>query len=727
MANKTLVLAEKPSQGRELARVLNCRQKGKGYFEGNNYIVTWALGHLVTLATPDEYDKKYKKWQMEHLPIIPKEFKLVIIPSTRHQFRLISQLMKRQDVKDLVIATDAGREGELVARWIMEKAGWRKETKRLWISSQTDAAVKEGFAKLKSAQEYDNLYAAAKGRSISDWLVGFNISRALTCKYHASLSAGRVQTPTLAIIAGREEEIEKFKPQTYFTLSALFSGFKAQHRPKGGRRLNALEEAENLQKKCQRERSALVKSAVKSNKRELPPLLFDLTELQREANRIYSFSAKKTLDLTQRLYEEHKLLTYPRTDSKYLSSDLVATIPARLKSLNHSPTYGKIAQALLNQPLRNNKRIFNDEKVSDHYAIIPTEERANYLALTQDERSIYELVVARFLAAFSPDFLYEQLDLTLEIAGEEFTAKGKAIKSLGWRNLLNLDREDEDEEDQEQVLPAIKDGQSIPLQDVQLNRRQTQAPKRYTEATLLSAMENPSRFVEDKNLRSVLQEAKGIGTPATRAEIIERLISANYVERRGKEFFPLSKGRQLLELVPEDLKSPALTAVWEEKLNSIAQGKLSEKAFLKEIIDYTKDLVKTVRTTQGTYRHDNLTGNRCPNCNQFMLEINGKRGKMLVCSDRECGFRQNLSYLSNARCPVCHKKLEVVGEGDKRLYTCSCGFRERFDRFNQELAKKRNQAGRADVIRYQKEQAKREKEESVSAFELAFKKAQKKK
>ncbi len=736
---KTLVLAEKPSVGRELARVLGSNQKMNGYQEGPRYLVTWALGHLVTLATPEEYDKKYEKWELEVLPIIPEPIKLVVIPESARQYNVVKQLMQRPDVTDLVIATDAGREGELVARWIMEKANWRKPVQRLWISSQTDLAIKEGFQKLKPGREYENLYHSAQARSVADWLVGFNVSRALTCRYNAQLSAGRVQTPTLAMIAGREEEIRRFQPQPFYTITARCNGFTATRRDHSNNtRLSDLALAETITNKCRQAKQVQVRQIKKEQKREAPPLLFDLTELQREANRRFSYTAKQTLQFMQRLYEEHKLLTYPRTDSRYLSNDILPTLNLRLRSLAASAAYGKLAAPFVSKKITAKPRFINDAKVTDHHAIIPTEQPVNWLNLTADEKRIYDLVVRRFLAVLSEDFLYEQTEVTLDLAAEIFTARGKVVTSAGWKNIYDQslfssneesddeEEEEEDRKDKQQTLPPLQEGQRLPVTEVQLLTGSTKPPKRYTEATLLSAMEHPAKFMTDNKLQSIIEEVNGIGTPATRAEIIERLFTANYCERRGKEIFPLSKGEQLLKLAPSDLKSPTLTAEWEQKLTLISKGTLKDKTFIDEMKAYTQKLVNDVKQFVGDYHHDNMTHTRCPNCGKFLLEVNGKKGKMLVCQDRECGYRENLSFLSNARCPNCHKKLEVFGDGEKKIYSCKCGFREKYDRFNQMLSENKQHASKAEIQRFEQEQSRRNAASDTSAFALAWQKAHEK-
>lgn len=733
---KTLVLAEKPSVGKELARVLGCHQSKEGYKAGNQYIVTWALGHLVTLADPEFYGKQYKKWDLETLPMLPPKMELVVIKETSKQFRVVSGLLKNPEVDELVIATDAGREGELVARWIIQKAGFRKRTKRLWISSQTDRAIGEGFKNLRPAAEFDNLFRSALCRAEADWLIGLNVTRALTCKYNAQLSAGRVQTPTLAIIVAREEEIRAFSPQEYYTLTAALGNFHVLWRDKKNNQTRLFDKAkaEELARKLNGQ-SAVITDVKREHKKESAPLLYDLTELQRDANKRYGFSAKQTLNSMQKLYEYHKLLTYPRTDSRYLTSDIVPTLAERVKSIAIGP-YTPFARAVIKRGIVSSKHYVDNSKVSDHHAIIPTEEYVDLNKLASDEMKIYDLVVKRFLAVLSPDFEYERIKIEAEIGGELFSAGGKVIKVKGWKEIYEGARgiEDEEsggeaEEEREQVLPELKKGERCPVRGVKINAGKTKPPARYTEATLLSAMEHPGKFVADDALRSVLDASKGIGTPATRADIIEKLFTANYVERRGREIVPLSKGIQLIEMVPSDLKSPELTAKWEEKLAAISKGQEKSEAFIAGIRKYASQLVGDVIASSATYHHDNMTRTPCPECGKMMLEINGKRGKMLVCPDRECGHRENLSYVSNARCPECHKKLEVVGEGVKKIYVCHCGFREKFDSFNRRLAENRSGMNKREVQSYLHNQQKKNGDggENLSAFAQAWSDAQKEK
>ena len=710
---KALVLAEKPSVARDIARVLGAKRSADGFIEGDKYVITWALGHLVTLADPDAYDEKYKAWRLEDLPMLPEKMKLVVIKQTSKQYRTVSKLMGRADIDRLIIATDAGREGELVARWIMMKAHFKKPAFRLWISSQTDRAIKEGFSKLRPAKEYDNLYFSAQARAEADWLVGLNVTRALTCRFNAQLSAGRVQTPTLALIVKREEEILAFKPKDYFTLQALFKGFSATFRDsKNNTRFSDRAFVEGIQKSLSG-KNAVVSKLEKAAKKQAPPAAYDLTELQRDANKKFGYSAKQTLSLMQSLYERHKVLTYPRTDSRYITDDIVATIPERLRSVAQGP-YQKAAMTLYRKPL-STKYIVNNAKVTDHHAIIPTEQPANFSKLTFDERNIYDLVVRRFLAVLSEPCEYDEVKVTLDISGKSFYAKGKVIKKEGWKEIYGsvTDEEDEDAEIKSQKLPEMKQGITLPVLNTKIITGKTRPPARYTEATLLSAMENPSKQIADKKLKAIIETTSGLGTPATRADIIEKLFDNFSIERVGKEIHPTAKGKQLIRIVPPDLKSAELTAQWEQQLQNISRGTGSMKKFIGEMRDYATKLVSMVIASNAQYTHDNATKEKCPVCGKYLLEVNGKKGKMLVCQDRECGYRKGLTQTTNARCPECHKKLELRGEGEKRIFACVCGYREKLSDFNKRKAS--DGAGKYDVINYMKKQE-REKEPKNNAM-----------
>jgi len=713
---KSLVLAEKPSVARELAKILGCRQNGDGCIIGERYIVTWALGHLVTLADPEIYSKEYKTWSLESLPMLPKKMQLVVIKETSKQYHIVQSLLRRADVSEIIIATDSGREGELVARWILIKAGCNKPAKRLWISSQTDKAVREGFKNLKPARDYYNLFLSAQARSEADWLVGLNVTRALTCKHNASLSAGRVQTPTLAMIVAREEEIKKFSPKDYYTLKAKFNGFSAVWTGSNNQtRLFDRAAAEAILQRVSG-KSGTVNEVHKQYKHKAPPAAYDLTELQRDANRKYAYSAKQTLSLMQSLYERHKLLTYPRTDSRYVTSDIVATLPDRLKSIAVGP-YKELASSLYrNRPL-STRYLVDNAKVSDHHAIIPTDQPLNLSSLTPEERNIYDLVVRRFLAVLSPAFEYEETKLSVQIGKERFCAKGKMVKSLGWKAAYGqeLTGEDDDDSDiKEQTLPQIQQGSKLDIKSCAIEQGKTKPPARYNEATLLTAMENPGDTQLRPELRDILKTTSGLGTPATRADIIEKLFDSFYVERRGREIVPTSKGIQLVSIVPGDLKSAELTAKWEQELALISKGKSKNEAFITQMRGYASKLVSAVIASDAKYVHDNMTREKCPDCEKYLLEVNGKKGVMRICPDRECGYRKSVSVQTNSRCPNCHKKLELRGEGEKRMFTCVCGHRERLADFE----KRRVTAGatKTDVKKYLQSQDRQGEQTGQSAL-----------
>ncbi len=713
---KSLVLAEKPSVGRELGRVLGCKKGGEGYLEGDRYVVTWALGHLVTLADPDVYEKKWEKWDMQDLPMLPQNMKLVVIGQTSRQFKVVQNLMKRGDISDLIIATDAGREGELVARWIMIKAGWKKPTKRLWISSQTDRAIKEGFAKLRPASEYDNLFRSAQARSEADWIVGLNVTRALTCRHNAQLSAGRVQTPTLALIVEREKEIRNFVPREFYGVRLKAGGFSASYRDaKGNARSFDRAVMEKIASACQNG-ECTVTQVRKMRRQTPPPAAYDLTELQRDANKKYAYSAKETLNLMQSLYEQHKLLTYPRTDSRYISDDVVPTLPERLKAVMVDSYKPSAQEIMRNRPLKT-KYLVNNAKVTDHHAIIPTEESPDLWQLSGPERNIYDLVVRRFLAVLMPPYEYEEVELTLNCAGHSFFAKGTHVLNAGWKAVYDRNFSfDEDEEDT-QSLPDVKQGQRMKISNVQVTTGKTPPPPRYTEATLLTAMEHPQAQVQDKESRKILEETGGLGTPATRADIIEKLFSAFYIERRGKELVPTSKGIQLVDLAPADLRSAALTAKWEDRLARIAKGMERDTKFVEEMRAYASKLVNDVKLSDAKYTHDNQTRKACPDCGKFLLLVKGKRGEMLVCPDRECGYRKSVTQVTNARCPNCFKKMELRGEGDNQMFACVCGYREKLSAFKERRATAG--AGKRDVQKYMQNQQKEEPKNNAMADALA--------
>ncbi|PAD29426.1 DNA topoisomerase III [Paenibacillus sp. 7523-1] len=679
---KTLVLAEKPSVAREIARVMGARDKHKSYLEGPKYIVTWALGHLVGLAEPEDYDKKYATWNLEDLPILPERAKLKVLRETNHQYKAVQQLMKRQDVGELVIATDAAREGELLARWIMQMAQWKKPFKRLWISSQTDKAIKEGFASLKPGSQFDRLYESARCRAEADWMIGLNVTRALTVRFNAQLSAGRVQTPTLGMIMDRENEINGFRSQEYETLTADFGGFQAVWRASGGdSRIFDTQDTQALKKRVDG-RKGTIAQVKKSEKVEPHPLAYDLTELQRDANRKYGFSAKQTSNVLQRLYEQHKLVTYPRTDSRYLTSDMTDTLKERLDSVAVGP-YASLARPLLRKNLNITKRIVDDSKVTDHHAIIPTEQTVLLNQLSPEERKLYDLIVRRFISLFYPAARYDSVAITVQVGEDSFHVKGTTVKDSGWREVYGGDYSDEDDERTDEqadnghtLLPDVQQGQSVTVQRCHIKSGRTMPPKRYTEAALLAQMEK-----------------HGLGTPATRADIIEKLVSSDTIDRQGNSMHPTGKGKQLIELAAPQLRTPELTARWEAELERIARGQGKPGPFLEGIRSMAKELVSTVKGSKAEYKPHNVSSSHCPDCNARLLEKKGKRGKFLVCPTEDCGYRRSAEKrLSNRRCPQCHKKMEMK-EGKAGLYVqcLPCGITEALDKDKQHVNKREQQ------------------------------------
>lgn len=617
--------------------------------------------------------------------------------------------------------------------------------KRLWISSVTDKAIREGFAHLKDARDYQKLYEAAVARAEADWLVGLNATRALTVKYNAQLSCGRVQTPTLAMIAKREARIKEFQPKEYYGLNIKGSGVSWSWRSKKNNSTSTFskEEIEKVLEQTRNEK-AIIEEVKKKQQKSYAPQLYDLTALQQDANCMYGFSAKQTLNYMQRLYEHYKVVTYPRTDSRYLTADIVDTLKERIKACQNG-AYAQICRQLLKMPLTGNKSFVNDSKVSDHHAIIPTEQGINLSELEYGERKIYELVVSRFLAVLLPPCIYQQTEVTAVCGGEHFTVKGKIMEQPGWQEINKLagaavtasDETQPEEGDSgnryENVpeigpegftehMPEFKEGQQIVFTDGKITSGKTKPPMPFTEATLLAAMENPAAYMEsnDRELKKTLGETGGLGTVATRADIIEKLFNSFMIEKREQYIHLTSKGRQVLELAPEGLTSPELTARWEQKLSDIAKGKVKKKDFEAEIRNYTVDVVKDITASAKTYRHDNLTNKKCPECGKLMLEVNHKNGRMLVCQDRECGYRKTLSRVTNARCPQCHKKMELVGEGENKRFTCVCGYREKLFAFEKRKQESGGGISKRDVNKYMNKMKKEANEPVNNAFAEAF-------
>jgi len=641
---KKLVLAEKPSVGRELARVLGCRSCGK-YFESDSYVVTWALGHLITPAPPDFYGQQYRHWTLSALPILPEKLENIVIEKTKPQYELVASLLGRDDVGSIVIATDAGREGELVARWIIQMAHCTKPLERLWISSQTDAAINEGFANLKSGDQYYNLYQAAACRSAADWYVGYNVSRAMSCFFDTQLSAGRVQTPTLALMVNREHEILDFTGKFYWTIKADFGSFSASLFKDSTIRIPSEEEANSINAKITGSEGT-VKSVLEEHKTEQPPLAYDLTELQRDANTTLGFSAKQTLDTLQRLYEVHKIVTYPRTDSRYITEDIVPTIPQRLAALAGT-SFGLRAVKFQNEGFNvDHERFVVDSMVTDHHALLPTEQKVDLSKLNDSERKLWELIIMRFLEVLSPDYKYKTTTITAEVQGETFISRLSIPEALGWREVgRDINRSstclvaDDALEGKISLAADFKEGDPLKVESVTQKRFSTPAPARYNEATLLYAMEHAGKFVEDATQKKHL--ANGLGTPATRADIIEKLISNRCIERKDRDLVPTPKGMELVRLVPEQLKSPELTAVWEERLSAISAGEEAPESFIEDVKGNARDLVRQVIASKLKYDPALMGEKTCPFCGWPMIRAVDEYGQVHnVCQRFSCGYEE---------------------------------------------------------------------------------------
>ena len=589
---KTLVIAEKPSVGRDIARVLKCNQKGDGFLYSDEYVISWAIGHLATLKEPEDYDPALKKWRMKDLPILPLEMGLKALPKTSKQLNLLKKMLTSKEISQIICATDSGREGELIFRYIYQWAKCNKPVKRLWISSLTDAAITDGLAKMKDGTEYDNLFASARCRAEADWLVGMNATRAFTLKYNDLLPMGRVQTPTLAILVNRHHEITAFVPENYWEVEALFTTqpdgtYKGMYiNADNETRIKTEEEAKALAEKVLA-KQGIVESIETEEKRQLPPQLFDLTELQRECNRKLGLSAQKTLTIAQSLYEKHKLITYPRTDSRYLSQDIVPKLKPTLEALPE-PYAEHAAKVLALPKLPTTSRIVNDKKVTDHHAIIPTGSKKPLTGLTADEKNVYDRILRNFISVFFDAYVYDVTTVITRVEGETFQSKGKIDRKLGWKQVYSHEKEAPATD--EEPLPPLTQGEAVTTTEANVLHKKTQPPKPYTEATLLSAMEHAGRFVDDEELKEALK-ASGLGTPATRAAMIEKLISSGYIERKKKSLIPTEKGIRLISIVPPEMKQPETTGKWEKGLTRIAGGELDDKKFMDSIKRYVTYLV----------------------------------------------------------------------------------------------------------------------------------------
>ena len=591
----TLVIAEKPSVARDLARVLGCREKGEAWYQGGEWRVSWALGHLVSLCEPEEIDEKWKRWRAEDLPILPETLPLKVLPKTKKQYNVLKKLMADKECAGIVCATDAGREGELIFRNIYQMAACKKPVRRLWISSMTDESIRDGFAAMKPMADYDALYRSARCRSEADWLVGMNASRAFTLRYGVLLSIGRVQTPTLALLVRRRREIEAFTPKDYWTLTASFGDYEGQwlNEQTKEKKLTDGAQAEAIAAKV-KGKPARVERILRETKRELSPRLYDLTSLQRDANRLLGFTAKKTLDVAQKLYEERKLLTYPRTDSRCLTPDMTGKTKQAIERLPEK--YGALKAPLLSKPLPVSKRVFDASKVSDHHALITTGRPFDPEKLPPDERNLLDLVIRRMLAVFYPEFIYDRTQVWTRCEGELFESVGREIRQKGWRETLAglRDKAEEKAEKEEPPLPPLSEGDARKCEKTRVKADKTKPPAPHTDASLLNAMEHAGRDIEDDDLRESMKDS-GLGTPATRAAILERLLQVGYAERKGRALNATDKGVRLIEAVPDDIASAETTGRWEKALAGIAEDQMDPARFLEGIRRLSASLVESAK------------------------------------------------------------------------------------------------------------------------------------
>ena len=665
---KKLVIAEKPSVGREIAKNLGCTLKCTGYTEGNAWVVTWALGHLVELAEPQHYSESYKRWSLKDLPMLPETLDETVIEETKDQFGVIERLLCRDDISSVVIATDAGREGELVARWILKAAGYEGKCERLWISSQTEKAIKEGFENLRPSVEYDNLYHAAECRAEADWYVGMNVTRALTCYYDAKLSAGRVQTPTLALMTEREDEIERFLGSFYYSARASFGLFSASYYPED----NSVRFRDDLlasEMETWKGKKGRVVSITKEEKREEVPLAYDLTELQKDANIAYGFSAKETLDTLQRLYEVHKIVTYPRTDSRCITPDIIPTLRERVRALL-ATEFSFVAEEYLKNGFReDNPRFVNAELVSDHHALLPTEERVKTEDLSENEKKLWRLIALRFLEVLGEDYTYETTTVKMDVEGKTFVARFTSPLRKGFRSvsqsvsfksaILPVETDDDTS-----LIKTVREGDELSIISIKVKKSSTTPPERYTDATLLSAMEHAGRFVEDTTLKANL--TSGLGTPATRADIIEKLVQNRYVERNGKYFVPTAKGREVVRLAPETLRSPELTGVWEGRLERISRGKEDPSLFIKDIKKMASDRVSCVEKSHLVFEPKFRDTKKCPYCGRDMMKAQDGDGSIhYICQTLSCQYEERVVRTKITAPPLQSAKKTVTTEGGK--------------------------------------------------------------
>ncbi|RHQ31851.1 DNA topoisomerase III [Clostridium sp. AF27-2AA] len=657
-----LVLAEKPSVAMSLSKVIGANQRGDGYMEGNGYLVSWCVGHLVELSQPEAYDEKYAKWKYDDLPILPEHWQYQVSASTKKQFGILKKLMQRKDVESLICATDAGREGELIFRLVYHQCGCKKPVERLWISSMEDSAIREGFQKLRPGTEYDALYEAALCRERADWIVGINATRLFSCLYGQTLNVGRVMTPTLAMVVMRDAAIRAFKPEPFYSAELKFRDFQA-----GGERMKEKAEAEKLVAECCQAGSAIITKVEQKEKSEKPPALFDLTSLQREANRQLGFTAQQTLDYTQALYEK-KLVTYPRTDSRYLTDDMAPLVPELVSVIQQSFQIHPDVPAPVNAA-----QVINSKKVTDHHAIIPTKTAASYdiSSLPSGEQAILTMLAVRLICAVGTPCLYAETVVEAECAGQKFRTKGKTATDIGWRRYAGKPSEEAEKNAEAGELPELSEGMTLELARVDLKEGKTSPPKRFTEDLLLSVMESAS---SDEFPAGV--ERKGIGTPATRAAIIEKLVQKGFIERRGdkktKYLCSTDKGNALVTVVPEQIQSPSMTADWEEKLLKIEHGEYDGDAFMGEISSMVSGLVKTYEAVKGAdvlMQPERKVIGSCPACGSDVCET----AKGWFCRDKNCKFalwKENRFFQTLGKQMTEELAKQLVNQGKARLIHC---------------------------------------------------------
>jgi DNA topoisomerase-3 len=703
---KTLVIAEKPSVGRDVARVLpGPFAKNEGFLEGPDHIITWAVGHLVQLAEPDEYDPKYKKWKMGDLPIVPDRFKLVVRDErSKKQMTVVSQQLKRDDVSDVINACDAGREGELIFAYLFEKAGATQPVKRLWLSSMTKAAMVYAFDNLRDASELATLEQAARSRSEADWIVGMNATRAATIRLRSSfdgaVSLGRVQTPTLAILARREDEIAAFVPEPYWLVDATFEAdgkrvYEGRFHAGAQPRLATAAEAEAIVDAVRGQRGTITKLD-KTKRTEKAPLLYDLTSLQRDANTRHGFSARRTLSAAQRLYEEHKLLTYPRTSSRYLTSDMVEEIKPTVELVGANRDYKAAAEYVSALDLLPLGRVVDDEKVGDHHAIIPTRTEHKLDKLSDDDRRIYDMVVRRFLAIFHPDAQFENTRIETTVAEHVFRTRGKVLVVPGWRGVYGELAEGEaaagdEDEGRDQQLPKLEQDEAVDTREVESAEKETKPPRRYSDASLLGAMETAGKLIlDDDDAREAMKES-GIGTPATRAAIIERLIDVGYVERDGRALVCTEKGVNVIRLLDNHpLTSPQLTGDWEHRLNRIETGEDSRPKFMADIAKFADETVHVLDEKLKDVRIPRANLGPCPVCGNDIQE-NRKGYSCWSREDPGCGFVIWKAKAGKTIAPAVVKELVRAGYTARPV----TGFRGRSGRaFRARLALEQTDEGR---------------------------------